>query len=205
MIRKPPADNRSFYVALLRGINLGNRRITMAELREIFESLGMAHVKTYIQTGNVLFESPKKPENSALPKQDAATLTAELTAVLEQGLAGKLGYEVPVILVRPADLRKIVESNPFSAAEMDDDVKRYVAFLPKKLSASQTKQLKALRVKDESYYVGEAVVYAAFRGPTLESAFFGNDLIGKTLGVKPTVRNWKVVTALADLAEQPLD
>ena len=176
------------YIALLRGINIGKRRVAMADLRAHFESFGMDNVVTYIQTGNVLFESSE---------QNAATLKTKL----EQGLVAKLGYEVPVVLLRPAELRKVVKENPFSEAEMADDVKRYVAFLPQAITENQAKELRALNVDEESYYVGESAVYAGFRGPTLDSQFFGKDLIGKTLGVKPTVRNWKVTNALAELAE----
>jgi uncharacterized protein (DUF1697 family) len=76
------------YVAFLRGMNLGGRRITNEALRAHFEALGCEGVATFRASGNVIFESAGRP--------------AALTTTLEDGLAEALGYEVPVFLRQSA-------------------------------------------------------------------------------------------------------
>ncbi len=174
------------YVALLRGINIGGHRLQMAELRKLFESFGCADVTTYIQTGNVLFGSVQQSAE-------------RLTAVLEQKLVDALGYAPAVFVLRPADLSKVIAQSPFSTDEMADDVKRYVSFLPRALTAAEKRAIEALEVDGESYYAGDRVIYTAFRGPTLDSAM-GKGLLEKTLKAKLTVRNWAVTCKLAELA-----
>src|SRR5437762_5123352 len=105
------------YVALLRGINLvRHKQIKMAELKRIFESLGLQNVKTYILSGNVLFETMK-------------TSPGVLTKKIESGLHKALGYEVAVILRTVAELEVLVRLDPFKQVKADADVKKYVTFL----------------------------------------------------------------------------
>lgn len=89
------------YVAFLRGMNLGGRRITNDELRLHFEALGCDDVATFRASGNVIFEKDGKP--------------AALTTLLEEGLADALGYEVPVFLRSAKELLAIAAHEPFDA------------------------------------------------------------------------------------------
>lgn len=89
--------------AFLRGMNLGNRRITNAELGEEFERLGFASVATFQAAGNVVFEAGVAPEE-------------ELVARIESGLADGLGYPVPTVIRGEAELRAIAAAEPFEAA-----------------------------------------------------------------------------------------
>jgi uncharacterized protein (DUF1697 family) len=91
------------YVAFLRGMNLGNRRIKNEELRAEFEALGFAEVACFRASGNVIFESEEGKES-------------KLAQRIEAGLGEALGYEVPVFLRNAAELREIVVMEPFDPA-----------------------------------------------------------------------------------------
>src|SRR5215831_13131357 len=82
---KDESMKQTTYVALLRGINVGGHTVTMERLRELFRELGYAGVRTYIQTGNVFFESSE---------QDVQILRS----AIERHLRAALGYEVPTCL-----------------------------------------------------------------------------------------------------------
>jgi uncharacterized protein (DUF1697 family) len=87
------------YVAFLRGMNLGNRRIANDDLRAKFEALGCEEVATFRASGNVIFANGESP--------------AKLTARLEDGLAEALGYEVPVFLRSAKELLAVAAHEPF--------------------------------------------------------------------------------------------
>lgn len=91
------------YVAFLRGMNLGGRRIKNDELRREFEALGFADVACFRASGNVVFSVDEGDE-------------AVLTGLIEAGLEESLGYAVPVFLRSAAELRSIAASEPFEAS-----------------------------------------------------------------------------------------
>ena len=92
----------SSYVAFLRAINVGGVKLYMEELRSICEEAGLQNVRTYIQSGNVLFESPKS-ENS-------------LITSLEKLLADRKGREIPVLIRSSGELQGILKDNPYPDA-----------------------------------------------------------------------------------------
>jgi uncharacterized protein (DUF1697 family) len=167
------------WVALLRGINLGARnKVPMAELRQVFEDVGAESVRTYIQSGNVLFEQPQP---------DAAKL--------ERAIAKAFGVESVVVLRSFADIRHLASAHPFGR----DTASSFVAFLAKK----PTKGLKALGELDvggDRFEVVRNDVVLRFRGG-YQSATLTGAVLEKHLGVPATVRNWRTVTKLAELSE----
>lgn len=117
----------SLYVAFLRGMNLGNRRLKNPELRSAFEALGLADVATFRASGNVVFESEEKDE-------------ARLSEAIEAGLGAALGYEVPVYLRSGAEVVAIAAQEPFEAREVAASKgKLQVTFLAKKPGAKARK------------------------------------------------------------------
>lgn len=119
------------YVAFLRGMNLGGRRITNDELRSHFEALGCDDVATFRASGNVIFAKDGRP--------------ADLTAKLEDGLANALGYEVPVFLRSAKELLAIAAYQPFDAKLIDASKgKLQIALLVKKPAAGAMKRALAM-------------------------------------------------------------
>ncbi len=115
------------YVAFLRGMNLGGRRITNDDLRSHFEALGCGDVATFRASGNVVFAKEGRP--------------AELTTQLEAGLGEALGYEVPVFLRSAKQLLAIAAWEPFDAKQLAASKgKLQVMLLMKKPSAARAKQ-----------------------------------------------------------------
>jgi uncharacterized protein (DUF1697 family) len=115
------------YVAFLRGMNLGGRRIKNTELREEFEALGFSDVACFRASGNVVFAVASGNE-------------AKLVAQIETGLGEALGYEVPVFLRSAAELSALAAHEPFDAAAVEASKgKLQVALLPKKPAAKARK------------------------------------------------------------------
>ncbi len=108
-------------VALLRGINVGGHRVTMERLRALFRDLDYAHVRSYIQTGNVFFESSA---------QDAQALRA----AIEQHLRASLGYAVPTCLRTVEELDQVLARDPFAGITVTPDIRLAVTFLSEPVS-----------------------------------------------------------------------
>ena len=117
----------SLYVAFLRGMNLGYRRLKNPQLRSAFEALGLGNVATFRASGNVVFESEEKDE-------------AALTETIEAGLGEALGYEVPVYLRSGAEVTAVAAREPFEAKEVEASKgKLQVTFLAAKPNAKARK------------------------------------------------------------------
>ena len=126
------------YVAFLRGMNLGNRRLKNDELRGEFEALGFDEVATFRASGNVIFAV------------DGGESEAALTKKIEAGLGEGLGYEVPVFLRSAAEVAKIAAAEPFAAKLVAASKgKLQVSMLAKKPSAKERKAGLALATDED--------------------------------------------------------
>ncbi len=135
------------YIAFLRGMNLGGRRITNDDLRSHFEALECEEVATFRASGNVIFaatgESP-----------------AKLTTRLEDGLAEALGYEVPVFLRSAKELLAIAAYEPFDAGALDASTgKLQITLLTKKPAAKAAKSALALSTEADRLAVEGRELY----------------------------------------------
>ncbi|GAA3026770.1 hypothetical protein GCM10020229_42590 [Kitasatospora albolonga] len=108
------------YVAFLRAVNVGGRTVKMERLRALFAELGLADVRTYIQSGNVFFTTGR-------------TDRAALTRRIERHLEDELGFAVPVMLRTVDEVAAVVEADPFAAVEVTPDVRLCVVFLSEPL------------------------------------------------------------------------
>jgi uncharacterized protein (DUF1697 family) len=166
------------YAAMLRGINLGSRnRVAMPALRELFESLGFSDVVTYVQSGNVVFSSSSKPDGSVLARR----------------IETDLGATSPVLIRSAAQLKKLVAGNPFK-----DVANTHVTLLDGTAKPADVKAIDAEKFAPDEFAVVGSDVYLrcpnGYGRSKLNNAFWE-----KKLGRVATTRNWKTVTALADL------
>jgi uncharacterized protein (DUF1697 family) len=173
------------YVALLRGINLGARnKVAMADLRELVERLPGDDVTTYVQSGNVVFESK--------------VAAGGLGATIEKEIKSELGLEVRVLVRKPAELEALVAKNPF-VKQANDQKQLHVTFLAERPAAAKVKQLDPRHSEPDEFRVAGREVYLycpnGYGRSKLSNAYFE-----KKLGVAATTRNWRTVTALAELA-----
>jgi uncharacterized protein (DUF1697 family) len=168
------------HVALLRGINLGSRnRVAMQDLRALVEELGGEDVRTYLQSGNVVF--------------GGRALTAEAIA---EAIHESLGVDVHVLVRSGAELGKVVRGNPFPKA---DPATLHVTFLAEAPDEARVKDLGERTFEPDEFEVAGREVY--LRCPNgYGRSKLSNAFLEKQLGVPATTRNWKTVTALAELA-----
>jgi uncharacterized protein (DUF1697 family) len=140
------------YVALLRGINIGGRVIKMAELKILFEDLGLTQAQTVLQSGNVVFEGG----SAATRKQ-----------TIEDGLNKKFHYPAKVQVYSLPTLQKIVDACPF---ETSSEYHNYVLFFENGLEQQLVTAANDLDMTNEEVRLGEGVVYwRVLKGLTLQS------------------------------------
>lgn len=181
----------AIYIALLRGINVGgNNKIKMADLKRALETIGLGRVQTYIQSGNVLFESNEGEE--------------PLRKKIEHEIESVFGLKVAVILRTSAELERIIAKCPFSEQEVSEAEATaageclHVAMLPEAPSQEGIDRLSAYGSEVEEYRIEGREVYLLFRDSIRNSKLAVN--LHK-LGVSATVRNWNTMSKLASLAK----
>ena len=177
------------YVALLRGINVGgSRKVAMADLREMFESLGFGRVETYVQSGNVVFDGALS---------DPVATAATIEAACEQAL----GFSTDVIVVSGEELAQIVASNPFVKGDQDPGADLYVTFLrePQRNPVDKTDLQRALGATTDEFVLAERHVYLRCPGGYGRTKL-SNPFFEKRLGAAATTRNWRTVTRLSTMA-----
>ncbi len=180
------------YIALLRGINVGrNNRIKMAELQRLFNELQLARVRTYVQSGNVLFESREQEE--------------KLRTKIEKHIGERLGFPVATILRNEEELRKLIENCPFSKdavqkARSSSDVEvLYVALLAWPPPTRSLEILDSYQDEgSERSIVGRDIYLLLHRG--VRDSKTVNNL--PRLGVPHTMRNWRTLNYLNDLVKE---
>jgi uncharacterized protein (DUF1697 family) len=171
------------YVAFLRGMNLGGRRIKNEELKAEFGQLGLAEVGCFRASGNVVFAADEKDE-------------AKLARRIEAGLGEALGYEVPVFLRSAAELRAVAAHEPFAAKALAASKgKLQVAFLLEKPKAAARSAALALASDDDRLAIEGRELYWLPKGGLSETEL---DLkaIATALGVN-TVRTMGTVEQIA--------
>ena len=173
------------YLALLRGINVGgNNLIRMADLATCFEDDGFEKVKTFIQSGNVVFESSR-------PR-------GQLCARLESMLSKRFGYAASVVLRSHAEMRAIVAGAPKDFGKHPDRYRYDVIFLKAPLTASAA--MKSVRVKpgvDEAS-PGKGVLYfSRLISKATQSQL--SKIVGTPIYPSLTIRNWNTTTKLLSL------
>jgi len=173
------------YVALLRGINVsGQKLIKMEELRKHFELPGFSNIVTYIQSGNVLFDTKEK-------KQDL------IRKQIEDQLIVKLGYAVPVIVRSIEEIGEAIANNPFDTPVGAGKARLYVSFLSGYPNEQLIELIESFSYEMEKVKVVNREVYLLTE--SYGSTKFPNTFIEKKLGVQSTVRNWNTVNKLTEL------
>src|SRR5689334_8753020 len=146
------------YVAFLRGMNLGNRRIKNEELRRHFEAMGFEEVATFRASGNVIFSAPKR--------EAEAKLAARVGAELDE----RLGYDVPVFLRSAKEISAVTEQEPFDPkAVAKSKGKLQVSFLKKKPAAAARKKALALASDEDRLAIEGRELYWLPSGGISES------------------------------------
>jgi uncharacterized protein (DUF1697 family) len=172
------------YVALLRGINVGKaKRIAMADLRALLESLGLTNVRTLLNSGNAVFDAPAEPP-------------AKLAARIQAAIARKLDVESLVVVKSAKDIAAIVAGNKLKAIATDPSL-LLVAMTVDAPALAKLKPLAKTEWKAEAVHVGKDAAYAWCPEGSLKSKV-GLALL-RDLGDAGTTRNWGTIQKLDEM------
>ena len=175
------------YVALLRGINVGGRnKVAMSDLREAFEGAGYGDVRTYIQSGNVLFES--------------AGARRSMEDDLERLLERRFGVPLVVVARSHDQLRQIVLRAPDGFGAAPDQYHSDVVFLKAPLTARQAMNVVVLRDGVDQAWAGKGVVYFA-RVSAERTRSRMSKIVGTPEYQQMTIRSWATTTKLLALLD----
>lgn len=179
------------YIVILRGINVsGHKMIKMEALRTMFESLNFKNVKTYIQSGNVVFRF-KETNVDKIEKKIANKIQEEF------------GFEIPVMVKELDEIKTVLKNNPFINKRKEDITKLHVTFLndvPAKDAIDKIKE--GQYVPDEFISDGKNIYLFCPNGygnTKLSNNFFENKL-----KLVATTRNWKTISELVSIGENIL-
>ncbi len=180
------------FVGLVRGINVGGRgKVPMAELTKLVVDSGMTDVRTYLQSGNVVFDAP----DDARP----ARLSADLVRAFEE----RFGFKAGILVLRGDALARIAAANPFAARATGDPPPVHVMFLmgePQAPAVSHAELAGRLGdVGDDEFALGEGAVYL-FCPQGVARTRLSGPFFERTLGVPVTMRNWRTVMQLVAVA-----
>jgi uncharacterized protein (DUF1697 family) len=179
------------FIALLRGINVGGAgTLPMKELIAILESLGAENARTYIQSGNAVFEFDEKAAANPAGKKAFA---AKLTAAIDK----KRGFAPHVLLLDASEFARIAAANPYPETEPEHK-SLHLFFLDAKPATANLKALEPLRSLTERYQLLQTVLYLHAPDGIGRSKLAAN--VERKLGVPITARNWRTVCKLLELA-----
>ncbi|MCU0491053.1 MAG: DUF1697 domain-containing protein [Chloroflexaceae bacterium] len=175
------------FIALLRGINVGgHNKVPMAELRLLCESLGWHHVQTYIQSGNVLFQSDET--------------AVSLESALEAAITQRFGLAISVLVRTAAEWQALMHGNPFPAASAHEPNMVMLALSKQPPAPGAAEGLRQRATNGEHItQVGEALwihYQQGVAGSKLSPALFD-----RLVGSPVTARNWRTVVTLHELAQ----
>jgi len=166
------------YIALLRGINVGGaRKVPMGDLRELCGALGHADVRTYIQSGNVVFTAKSAPP-------------ARIRTALEKRIEENFGFEVTVLLRTAAELAALTKRNPYG-------LDAHVTFLEAPADAKKAKAIDPAPFVPDEFEIRGAEVFVRCRNG-YGTTKINNTFFERKLATKATTRNWKTVTTLLE-------
>lgn len=175
------------YLALLRGINVGGSNIIkMADLKACFEKNGFGNVKTYIQSGNVVFEAQKAK-------------TTDLAEKIEKMLSSAFNYKAKVVIRTKAQLEAAIASAPKGFGTEPANFRYYVIFLKEPVTTEQA--MREIPIKDgvDSASPGAEGVVFHTRVETKATQSHLNKLIAMPIYQNMTIRNWNTTSKLAKL------
>lgn len=175
----------TIYITLLRGINVGGHKvIKMADLKQAFESIGLKQVKTYIQSGNIVFESEK----------DIGFLNKRIQSEIKN----VFGFDVPVMLRTRDEFINTIKRCPYEVDSLLEGESIHVAFLANELSEKEIDQLLMQKNEAEDCFIHGTVVYLFFKNSIRNSKLTSQF---QKLHTPATIRNWRTVNKLKVIVE----
>jgi uncharacterized protein (DUF1697 family) len=174
---------------MLRGINVsGQKTLKMESIRASFEELGLSRVRTYTQSGNVIFEASEGRSNS-------------LSVKIREKILGDYGFSVPLILRTSGEMENIVGDNPFLKERGMDRSRLHISFLSALPAEAGLGKLDALDALPDRFSVKGREVYLHCPNGYGRTKL-SNNALEKLLSVGATTRNWKTVITLVGMSSE---
>ena len=176
------------YISILRGINVsGHKLIKMDALKKLFEDLSFKNIRTYIQSGNVIFETKKVD-------------TKNLEAKIEKQIFKTFGFEVLVLVKEKNEWKTVLNNNPFLKNRNEDISKLHVTFLSSEPEQTNIDNILQTKFNNDEFIILEKIIYLfcpdGYGNTKLSNNFFENKL-----KVSATTRNWKTIIELNKLTD----
>lgn len=173
------------YIGLLRGINVGgNNKLPMKELVTVLAGLGLHNIKTYIQSGNVIFQSERS---------DRSELAQEITSAIKHSH----GIAPAILLLDLTELQRAIGANPYPEGEAEPK-SLHLFFLDAAPPSSKLAVLEQLKADNERFQLIDKVFY--LHAPDGIGRSKLAESVGKGWGVIITARNWRTVTEMMKMA-----
>jgi len=171
---------------MLRGINVsGHKKIKMADLRDYLSEIGFGDVKTYIQSGNIIFSYKESDPNT-------------IAEMIASQIKSKYDFDVPTLVKTTEDFEYVVTHNPFTDKKDMAIEKIYVTFLADTPDSENISKLNDLDFNNEEFVLDGRYVYLYFDNG-FGKAKLNNNFLENKLKVRATTRNWKTVSKLLEM------
>jgi uncharacterized protein (DUF1697 family) len=175
------------FVSLFRAINVGGHsQVKMAELTELHRTIGLANVRTYLQTGNVVFETDRN---------DSTLLASEIA----QGFEQKFGFATEVMVRNVSELRQLTTLNPFNQPERESKwvVVMFLSVSPE--ARAKKELLEVYKGPEEMHFVDKELFIYYPEG--IGRSKLSNNYIEKKIKAMGTGRNWNTVMKLLEMTQ----
>ena len=174
-------------ISMLRGVNLGNRRMKMETLRGMYEALKFEDVRTYVQSGNVIFRTDQRDEN-------------RLARQIEKAIENGFGFRSDVILRSGSEMREVLKENPFAERPGLDASKLLITFLAKDPGKAAWDEVRQIKTDPEEVAIRAKELYIYFPVGMGRSKLPMRSF-ERALQVPGTGRNLRSVTKMLEIAE----
>ena len=181
------------YIALLRGINVsGHNKIKMADLKKLFLDFNFKNVRTYIQSGNVLFQTDEKSKS-------------KITTTIAVAINNKFNYNIKVVVITKREIKTVFTSNPFLKNNTPDITKLCVTFLSENPNTDGVHQLEEIANKSEDEFSINGKFVYLHCPSSFAKTKLTNNLFERKLKADATSRNWKTITKLVELSNETFE
>ena len=177
------------YIAMLRGINVGGHKtIRMEHLRALCSDIGFQKVETYVQSENIIFQSPMESP-------------AAVSQSIGEAILHSFGAKAPVIVRTSKQMRSLVANNPFLKVEDLDTSKLHVTFLSEIAQKGSLQRLRELATSPDRFHATQDEIYLYCPNGYFRTKL-SNNAIEKALSVTATTRNWKTTNVLFQIVSK---
>ncbi len=178
------------YVSMIRGINVGGKKIKMDKLKELYRSLDFKDIKTYIQSGNVIFESTESDP-------------IKLSHKIEKKISEIFGFDVKVLIRTKNEMMNVINGNPFKIEDLNHIYVTFLSAVPSEKLINDLDDIidKDIANKSDKYNIIEKEIYL-FLPNGYGKTRLNNNFFEKKLEISATTRNWRTVNRLGEITSK---